>query len=299
MSLIVGIDAGGSSIECAIERNGLLSHASGAGANVRTIGAGEAGERVAAALSGALRGDHPDAIVIGAAGAGDPELAAELRGILERRFDRARVAVYDDAAIAMRAAAPSGDGIVLIAGTGSIACGFFGDAVYRAGGYGALAGDEGSGFAIGRAALALALRAFDGRAPQDPLASAVASRFEAANAPELIARVYAGGDPVATIASLAPLVLECAGNGERSASKIVQTAAGDLVELVKAVVKQAQAASADVPLVFAGGMLANNSLLSYLIETRLTADFPLFVPVKSAPAPVLGALALARRLAEA
>lgn len=299
MSLIVGIDAGGTSIECAIERDGLLSHASGAGANVRTIGAREAGERVTAALAGALRGDQPDAIVIGAAGAGDADLAGELRSVLERGFDRARVAVYDDAAIAFRAAVPAGDGIVLIAGTGSIACGWFGDAVYRAGGYGPLAGDEGSGFAIGRAALGLALRAFDGRAPHDPLATAIADRFEAASGPELIARVYAGGDPVATIASLAALVLERASGGERSAAKIVQAAAGDLVELVKAVVKQAQAATVDVPLVFAGGMLANNSLLSYLIETRLSADYPLFVPVKSAPAPVFGALALARRLVEA
>lgn len=297
MSIIVGIDAGGSATECAIERNGALSHASGEPANVRTLGAQAAAARLTAALRSTLGEERPDAIVVGAAGAGDPHLAQALEQSLRSIFTGARVAVHDDAAIALRAAVPGGDGIVLIAGTGSIACGIFGERVVRAGGYGALVGDEGSGFAIGRASIALALRAMDGRAPRDAFTDAIAAQLGAANTYEALAALYAQGEPIAAIASFARTAIERANDGDRSASKIVQAAAVELAELVKAVVRRADAAGREVPLVFSGGLLAENSLLTYLIETRLSADLPLLAPVKGAPAAVFGALTLARRLA--
>ncbi|HUN28754.1 MAG TPA: BadF/BadG/BcrA/BcrD ATPase family protein, partial [Alphaproteobacteria bacterium] len=115
-------------------------------------------------------------------------------------------------------------------------------------------------------------------------------------AQELLQRVYAEPHPAAIVASVAPLVLERAGAGERAANKIVQAAALELVELLKALVRRAQIETRELPLVFAGGLFAENSLLSYLVETRVLADLPLLQPVKAPPSPAAGALELARRM---
>lgn len=296
MPIFVGVDAGGTSIECVVEHDGEVRTARGEAANVRTAGVARAAERIAATVRGGLRGDAFDALAVGAAGAGDFVLARALEAALREYFPSGAVAVVDDAEIALRAAVPHGDGAVLIAGTGSIAYARIGEETHRAGGYGYLLSDDGSGFAIGRAALAQLLRWYDGRAAHTELFDAMSTQLQVRDAQELLRRVYGEPHPVAIVASIAPLVLDRAGAGERLASKIVQTAALELVELLKALVRRAKIEARELPLVFAGGLFAENSLLSYLVETRLLADLPLLAPVKSPSSPVQGALELARRM---
>ena len=296
MPIFVGVDAGGSAITCAIERDGATALTHGEAANVRTAGIAHAADAIAAAIRSGLSEGAFDALAVGAAGAGDPTVARMLESALRERFSDGAIAVVEDAEIALRAGVPAGDGAVMIAGTGSIAYARVGERSYRAGGYGYLVGDDGSGFAIGRAALAQMLRWYDERIPGNELFDALALRLQVDSAQALLGHIYGQAHPVATIASVAPLVLELASAGERSATKIVQGAALELVDLVKALVRRSQIASREMPLVFAGGLFAANSLLSYLVETRLLSDLPLLHPVKGAPAPAYGALELARRM---
>ena len=298
MPIFVGIDAGGSSLDCVIERDGVTTGVHGGPANVRTAGIDGAAEQIAAAVRFGLHGEAFDALVVGAAGAGDTVIARALESALRTFFPDRAIAVHDDAEIALRAAVPHGDGVVLIAGTGSIAYARVGEEAHRAGGYGYLLGDDGSGFAIGRAALAQMLRWYDGRTAHSELFDAIAARLQIGDAQSLLGRIYGEPNMVGAVASLAPLVLARAGSGERVATKIVQSAAGELVDLLKSLVQRAQLAKRELPLVFAGGLFAENSLLSYLIETRLLADMPLLQPVKSALSPAHGALELARRIAQ-
>jgi N-acetylglucosamine kinase-like BadF-type ATPase len=297
MPVLVGVDAGGSSLDCAVDRDGVTTDVHGDAANVRTSGVKGAAERIAATVESALRGAAFDALAVGAAGAGDAAVARALEATLRDYFQHGAIAVYDDAEIALRAGVPQGDGAVLIAGTGSIAYARVGEEAYRVGGYGYLLGDDGSGFAIGRAALAQMLRWYDGRVAHSELFDAIAARLQVADAQALLGRVYGEPNMVTGIAGLAPLVLNRAGASERVATKIVQGAAHELVELIKSLVHRAQLGTRELPLVFAGGLLSENSLLTYLVETRLLADMPLLQPVKSPPPPVRGALELARRIA--
>ncbi len=297
MPVLVGVDAGGSSLDCAIERDGVTTDVHGDAANVRTAGVERAAKRIAATVNDALHGAAFDALAVGAAGAGDTIVARGLEAALRGFFPRGAIAVADDAEIALRAAVPQGDGAVLIAGTGSIAYAHIGEETYRAGGYGYLLGDDGSGFAIGRAALAQMLRWYDGRAAHSELFDALASRLQVGDAQALLGRVYGEPNIVGGIAALAPLVLDRAGAGERAATKIVQGAAHELVDLIKTLVHRAHVDKRELPLVLAGGLFAENSLLTYLVETRLLADIPLLAPIKSPPPPVRGALEIARRLA--
>ncbi|HTU70195.1 MAG TPA: BadF/BadG/BcrA/BcrD ATPase family protein [Candidatus Baltobacteraceae bacterium] len=296
MPILVGIDAGGTSIECIVERDGARTQHRGDGANVRTAGIEWSAQRIAQAALEGLAGLALDVLAVGAAGAGDPSRAQALQAALRGHFPGATIAVYDDAEIALRAAIPHGDAAVLIAGTGSIAYARIANVAYRAGGYGYLLGDDGSGFTIGRAALAQLLRNYDGRTAHEPLFTAIEERLDARDGQAILDRIYSGGDSVSTIASIAPLVIERASAGERLATKIVQAAALELVDLIKALVRRAQIEGRELPLVFAGGLLRENSVLSFLIETRLGSDFPLLHPIKSPPSPAHGALELARRL---
>ncbi|MGA8535327.1 MAG: BadF/BadG/BcrA/BcrD ATPase family protein, partial [Candidatus Tumulicola sp.] len=211
-------------------------------------------------------------------------------------FPGARVAVTHDAHIALRAAVPAGDGIVLIAGTGSLAYADVRGKRFRAGGGGYALGDDGSGYAIGSAALKLLLRYFEGRAPRTALVEALAAHSGAENAGDLIAFVYGTGSPVATVAAVAPVVLELANAGERAATKVVQAAAMELFELVRSVCALAQAGEIELPLAFSGGLLNENGMLTYLIETRIGNDLPYLRIIKGGPPPHFGALAQAREL---
>ena len=297
MPSIVGVDAGGSRVTAVAEiGSGQLRFGHAQSANLRAIGIERATDAMCEAISGALSGTNPTAIALGAAGAGDPANARRLRAALEARFPGALVVVYEDAAIALRAGIPTGDGLCLIAGTGSIAYGEIGSERFRVGGHGYLVGDEGSGFALGSAAARLLLRAYDGRAVHDPFVAAVAATLGVENGGQAVARIYDAREPIAELASLAALTLDYADAGERSAAKIVQAAALELFELVKALVRRVDAEQRSLPLLFAGGLLAKNSLLTYLLETRVTNELPNLVPRKSAPDPCLGALELARAL---
>jgi N-acetylglucosamine kinase-like BadF-type ATPase len=296
MSIIVGVDAGGTATDVIAERdNGSRVAAKGEPVNVRATGIDIAADRIVATVEKAIR-SIPDAIVVGAAGAGADVLRAALRAALQVRLPGARIAIEDDAEIALRAGARTGDGLVLVAGTGSIAYARIGDVRLRSGGYGYLIGDDGSGYALGVAATKALLRHYDGRGPREPWFDALERAIDARGTLPVLAAFYDSREPVRRIAALAPIVLEAAGAGERAATKIVQAAALGLFEMLATLLQRAEAEDRELPLVFSGGLFSGNSPLTYLVETRVSNEYPDLIPVKNAPPPAAGALELARGL---
>src|SRR6266545_4619339 len=165
---VLGIDAGGTKTVCLLAdaQGAIVAEGRGPGANLHT--AGElAVEKVLHEVMEAAIGDREislAAICIGIAGV-DREDEAQTVGAIMRRIARhSRVVVVNDALIALVAGAGDAPGIVVNAGTGSIVYGrnAKGEAA-RAGGWGHIIGDEGSGYWIGREALAAVMRAGDGR----------------------------------------------------------------------------------------------------------------------------------------
>lgn len=296
--LAIGVDAGGTSTRAAISRDGaFLKEYAAAGASASALGIEETSRRLAQAIETVASGEQPQAIYVGAAGAGRAEVAQALEASLTKRFSGAVIRVVDDARIVLRAVARSGPGLVLIAGTGSIA--YAEDAAgqsHRAGGYGYLLGDDGSGFAIGLAAARQLARVLDGRGPQDELTAAIGGRLGISTQAQLFDRIYLDDTRVAVLASLAQSVIELAGAGVRSANKIVQAAALELADLVKVVAKKSGLQNATVPLVFSGGLFKENSVLTFLLETRLQSDLPGAEINKQGVEPHRGALAAAEAM---
>ena len=296
--IAVGVDAGGTSTDVLVSSGGtVVGEAGGPGANASSLGIDDAADVIIATIRRALDGAHPDAIAVGAAGAGRAAVAGALRDLIASAFPRAQVRVGDDAAIALRAAIPDGDGAVLIAGTGSTAYAEHGERSARTGGLGYLAGDEGSAFWIGMQAVKLYGRVLDGRAARDETTDLAARTLDAPDRERYIEALYDEAMKPAKIASLAPSLIAFAGKGNRASTKIVQQAAQELGDLVKSALRAVELLDASPRIALAGGLFRENSLLTFLIEQRLTGDVAGGVIVKGGDEPVRGALRLAERLA--
>lgn len=146
-------------------------------------------------------------------------------------------------------------GVALIAGTGSIALGrdARGEA-RRAGGWGHVLGDEGSGYDIGHRALQAVMRAADGRGEATALLPVILREWGLAEARDILERVYPELDK-AVIARLSPLVLRTAAGGDRVASEIVRGAAEELALAASAVGQALGFDSTPLPLALGGGLL--------------------------------------------
>jgi N-acetylglucosamine kinase-like BadF-type ATPase len=292
--IAIGVDAGGSATVAAVSRAGMpIRETTGPAANATTAGVAASAAAIVATMRAALGDDQPDSVHAGVAGAGRPEVARGLEAAIAQAFPAARVVVSDDAWIALRAAIPAGPGVILIAGTGSVAYAENGAVRALVGGHGHLLGDEGSAFAIGMAAIRLYARVLDGRAAADETSALAARAFHAPDRAALHAAIYDSRLDPAAVAALAPSIVACAGRGNRTSTKIVQDAARDLGDLLKAALQAAQLSEAPPSIALAGGLLHDNSLLTFLLETRITGDYTGSEILRGGFEPVRGALRLA------
>jgi N-acetylglucosamine kinase-like BadF-type ATPase len=162
-----------------------------------------------------------------------------VRALLDPLFLPARTSYGRDLDAALASVSGPGPGLVIVAGTGSVAYGrnASGD-THRAGGWGYLVGDEGSSYWIGCQALRLTLRAHDGRAPWSPLYEQVMIRSGSQSPVELDKRVYRENWKPSQIADYARLVVEFAHAGDPAALNLINQAASELSELATAVVRR-------------------------------------------------------------
>jgi N-acetylglucosamine kinase-like BadF-type ATPase len=296
--IAVGVDAGGTTTRVAVSENGVpAGSAEGPGANATTLGVDDAADAIVAVVRKALEHRKPAAIVVGAAGAGRAAVAGTLEELIGSAFAGCRVSAGDDARIALRAAIPEGPGIVLIAGTGSIAYAENGDRRARVGGLGYLAGDEGSAFALGMAAVRLYGRVLDGRARADETTDLVARALDAPDRDAYLHALYNAPLVPATIAALAPSIIAFAGKGNRVATKLVQTTASDLGDLIRDAARGCDLKEASPSVALAGGLFGENSLLSYLLELRIINELPGASILRGGDGAAIGALRLAELLA--
>lgn len=189
-------------------------------------------ERLAVPLS------EVDAVGVGLAGLGRADDRQRILPILERLgLDPRRLFLTHDAHIALVGGVGEDVGVILIAGTGSIAYGRTpsGEEL-RCGGWGSLLGDEGSGYALGLNALREIARRADGREKPTALTEAVLSSLHRESPQELI--WWAHTAEKAQIADLAPLVFRCASEGDEAARRLLRDGAVQLAELATTVLRK-------------------------------------------------------------
>lgn len=301
-NLFLGIDGGGT-------RTVALLATPGGNGRWKILGRGESGPSnqqvvgIEAALA-ALECAAADAFAaaglprrgaaaacLGLAGAGRPDDQAVILDWARRHRLADTVDVIEDAALLPAAGTPDGWGVAVVAGTGSMAYGRSLDGrTARAGGWGHVLGDEGSGYAIAVAGLRAAARAADGRGPATPLTDRLLAAHGVNRAQELIGVVYPACDR-ATIAALAPMVLEGA-DTDPVANEIVHHAAGELAIAVAAVARSLKL-GCSFPIALAGGLLDSSAAYRKRFVHALAAEGIIAEPVTVVTEPAEGAVRLA------
>ena len=295
----LGVDAGGSSTRWRLVDGGGRVLGEGlTGPITGHLFAAEEREETLARLAGMLRevraAASPHAVVAGVTGL---HAGTDVAGTLTQFFaaglglSPAHVSLDNDVTIAYRSAFRPGEGVLLYAGTGSVAYHIRADGTpARAGGYGYLVDDAGAGFWIGQAGLRRVLRWVDetGSPAERPLADAVYKVLGSQHWPDIMKAVYGGGR--AGLAALAPAVAGAAHAGDEAAVEILRDAGRELARLARALLErlnrtedgnrggnkgddeERDAPSEHLPVAFAGGITQLSPHLTAALRASLPPD---------------------------
>jgi glucosamine kinase len=272
---VVGVDGGGTHTRF------LLADGSGrvlgnAEAGPGLLGAG-ADDEVAARIAEGVRGlasGSGDALPLHALCAGLAGAAGrpDSTSLVHRRLTEAGVArtvlVVSDSEIAFRDAFGDGAGILIIAGTGSVAMGrVAGGRLDRVGGWGSLVGDEGSGYDLGLKGLRSAIRGAEGRGGETTLTHALFGAL-GVDSPR---GVFRWGDAAtkADIAALARRVVECADLGDPEAARIVAASIDGLARHAEALRKRVFTSGDPPPVALVGGLMEPGGILRARVAAAL------------------------------
>jgi N-acetylglucosamine kinase-like BadF-type ATPase len=309
---LLGVDGGGTSTEAWLAEPGgrVLGRGVSGPSNAKAVGL-EAARRALEMAIGAAFGDaglEPapvDAACLGLAGFDRPEDRAILAGWADEARLARRLVLVNDGDLVVAAGTPKGWGVGLIAGTGSIAVGRTSDGkVARAGGWGHLIGDEGSGYLFVLDALRLVARRADGRDPlpvgsdsecaSDPLTDRLCKALGVDRASQIVTALYAPDFTRARIASLAPEVLAACDESPDDAARLLPPAGAALAEIVAAVARSLGWPGGPLPLAAAGSfLLSATAVRQAMIDDLIGRGYQ---PVLTAvPEPVKGAVILAGR----
>ena len=268
MPVFLGIDGGQSSTTALIGDESGLIRGWGIGGPCNHAGKAEGRARLTRAITDSVteactRANLDvasvtfDAACVGMSGGPEDKAA------IVAEFVRAgRMVMTDDAVIALAGATAGGPGIIVIAGTGSIAYGRNADGrAARAAGWGYIFGDEGSGFDITRQALRAALRYEEGWGPPTSLYRVLLEATGSRSANEVLHRFYADDWPRSRVATLAKLVDWAARQGDAVARDILLTEGQHLATMAGSVRRQLWDAAATVEVSYIGGVFRSELLL--------------------------------------
>jgi N-acetylglucosamine kinase-like BadF-type ATPase len=318
MALFLGIDGGGSRTQAWLgdERGRVLAKAVAGGSNPTKVGMeGAKKELLRAAravlrkvstatardeprLVGAARGRRHhkpllEAVCAGVAGAYAPAVSRPLLAWLREAIPARHHLLTTDMAIALHAALGTAAGMIVDAGTGSFAYArnHRGETM-RAGGWGAMFDDPGSGYDLGRKAIMAALRDFDGRGERTVLTSRICQALKLSNITQIALKKL----PIKEVAALAPLVSDAARQGDRVGRRLCAQAGADLAQLVLALAPRLGRRGL-LPVVCTGGVFRSSPTLRRSFARCVHQRMPSARVRLLQMEPVEGALAMARLLA--
>jgi N-acetylglucosamine kinase-like BadF-type ATPase len=305
-SYFLGIDGGGTRTRAVIADSSLnrLGEAASGASNPLRAGLGEAVSHIRSAVNEACLQAGIDrgqitAACVALGGIGHPIHFHIMKKALDRALGIQHLQLVTDADAALAGALDGQAGVVIIAGTGSIAMGMNPEGEQaRSGGWGPTLGDEGSGYDIARRALKAVAASFDGRSPQTLLTSIICDRLGISDPADLPGVIYNSDEERVEIASLAESVALAAGQGDEVAREILAEAGRELGALVVSVIEKLrmqhqQFRVACVGSVFNAGEAVIAPLRDAVLKVAPCAEVgePLYPPT-------VGALKIAHQLEE-
>ncbi len=298
MHFLLGIDGGGTKTAAALSdgQTVLATHTAG-GCNLNVVSADTARSSLSEAVHGVLSSAGVPAasvtgVCAGVAGAASPENAAKIAGFLAELIPGASIQVVPDATIALEAAFSGGPGVVCISGTGSIVYGRNerGERA-RAGGWGRLISDEGSGHWIGQSAVSQCLRALDmGRS--SAMVTAIMEHWQVVTREDLLQRCHR--EQLPGFAELFPLVLVAA-HADPLASEILTAAGFELARVAQIVLRRLWVGRNSVEIAITGGVFLSSPHIRNVFTNVIRSHRPEVSVHLSRHQPFEGALYLAQQ----
>jgi N-acetylglucosamine kinase-like BadF-type ATPase len=304
MDYSLGFDGGGTKTDCVLlDPNGAaIGEGRGGPANPLRCGYDVAFSSLREAAVGAIaaagiRSAEITGICAGIAGAGRISVVNRITEFLAQEFAGATAQVVPDYEIALEAAVGSGPGVVVIAGTGSVAYGrnAAGETA-RAGGYGPWIGDEGSAFEIGRRAFSAVARFRDGDAQVTALTEMISAALDCPDWDDLMLRTMKNPDDV--FPKLFPVVAEAANSHDSAAKEIMFASAIGLGNLAMVVVRRLGMKGQRFPLVKCGGVFGHSRMLDTLVDSVLSSGALRAKISRLEISPAIGAARMAARLSD-
>lgn len=293
---VLGIDGGGTHTRAAIlDETGMLLGTGSAGpSNYQSAGLVAAGENIRRATDAAfaMAGIPPapaTAVFLGMAGVVSATDRAAMETIARELHLGERIGVDHDIRTALAGGLAGAEGMALIAGTGSACYGRRDDgAAWRAGGWGHLLDDPGSGYWIGLQGLMATVRGADGRDARTALADILTDAIGLHDIGDIIRLAGHEGLSRTGIAALARPVLKAWDDGDPAAASIVRRGANELAAMVRAVAVALDWEQRAVPVVTIGGVLDHTGYRELVIAAigeslpRASVAHPLLPPMLGA-----------------
>jgi N-acetylglucosamine kinase-like BadF-type ATPase len=304
MGYSLGFDSGGTKTDCVLldARGAVIGEGRGGPANPLRSGYDAAfsslREASAEAIAAArIRPADVTGVCAGIAGAGRRSVVRRVMVFLTEEFPAALTQVVPDYEIALESAAGSRPGVVLIAGTGSVAFGrnAAGETA-RAGGYGPWVGDEGSAFEIGRRGVSAVMRTRDMDAPVTMLTKMIPAALDCPDWDDLMLRIMKNPDDV--FPKLFPVVAAAANSEDSAAKEILFTSAIGLSNLAMIVIRRLGIKGEEFPLVKCGGVFGHSPLLDTLLDSVLASGALRAKISRLEISPAIGAARMAARLSD-
>lgn len=276
-TLYAGVDGGGTKTTVVLvdENGGERARVQASTSNAAVIGHEGAGTVLRTAIQAAVESVAGPATIVsawlGLSGGDRPEDHQRLRPwVADLATD---VRMTNDAELIL-GALPGSAGLAIVSGTGSIAFGRnpAGDRI-RAGGWGPVMGDEGSGYDLARRLLAAFTAEVDGRGPETALTRRLTTRLHLAEPHRLIAWVYGPETSKAAIADLATIVIEGAEDGDPVATGILRDSAEELAKTAAAAARRLGFAGR-LPVALTGGLLVNAECFRSTFIECLAREWP-------------------------
>ncbi|MEW5844438.1 MAG: BadF/BadG/BcrA/BcrD ATPase family protein [Bacteroidota bacterium] len=306
MKYLTGLDGGGTKTRCVITNFNFepLYTCQGGASNFLIVGTEKVSEIILSLIIESIEAlkispEDVASILIGTTGAGRTSDAQKLRNDFlkyseSNGYSFNSFQVESDARIALEGAFSGGPGILLIAGTGSIAFAKDkSDIVHRVGGYGRLIGDEGSGNTIGRSGLNEVAKELDGRGSKTLMTQMLKDNFGIYDTQQLVTEVYRNNFD---LASFAPKVFEAAQKGDKPALKILEHESDELISHLKAIAKKLDAEK--IKLCLVGGTIATDNFYSSLLREKIKQQMPNVTVTPAEYPPEIGAVIMAKTFVE-
>ncbi|MBP2627272.1 MAG: hypothetical protein H6Q68_1983 [Firmicutes bacterium] len=273
---VLAVDGGGTGCRAALCNSDgqILDYAQGDSCNYHSIGAEKATEALTVLLTslGKKQVLRVNSVILGLAGLDTERDQAALTLIVHKALAAAnivadRVHLCNDALLTLKGSVGQNNGVLIVAGTGSIACGITKDGrEVRVGGWGYRVGDEGSGYSIGKAAITHLLKIYDGREKPSGISTAILNEMSFADEEYLVNWIYSPHFSIARIAALAPIIVRLAEEGDHQGIKIIQSACQELGEMALTVIRKLDLVNTEFSLALSGGVLKNFIVRQQLIE---------------------------------